>query len=70
MFLTGAAAAGGIALVNSLGNLAGFAGPYVTGWLTDATGTEKAGLWVVGGFMVAAGVVAVALRAAPAPDDA
>ncbi|BCJ29375.1 MFS transporter [Actinocatenispora sera] len=70
MFLTGAAAAGGIALVNSLGNLAGFAGPYVTGWLTDATGTEKAGLWVVGGFMIAAGVVAVALRAAPAPDDA
>ncbi|GIL25175.1 MFS transporter [Actinocatenispora comari] len=70
MFLTGAAAAGGIALVNSLGNLAGFAGPYVTGWLTDATGTEKAGLWVVGAFMVAAGVVAVALRPAPAPDDA
>ena len=69
MFLTGAAAAGGIALVNSLGNLAGFAGPYVTGWLTDATGTEQAGLWVVGAFMVAAGVVAVALRATPAPDD-
>ena len=69
-FLTGAAAAGGIALVNSLGNLAGFAGPYVTGWLVDATGTERAGLWVVGAFMVAAGVVAVALRAAPVPDDA
>lgn len=69
MFLTGAAAAGGIALINSLGNLAGFVGPYVTGWLTDLTGNPKAGLWLVGGFMVAAGLVAVALKAAPEPDD-
>lgn len=69
-FLTGAAAAGGIALINSLGNLAGFAAPYITGWLTDLTGTEKAGLWVVGLMMVAAGVVAVALKAAPQPDSA
>lgn len=69
-FLTGAAAAGGIALINSLGNLAGFAAPYITGWLTDLTGTEKAGLWVVGLMMVAAGLVAVALKAAPQPDSA
>lgn len=68
-FLTGAAAAGGIALINSLGNLAGFVGPYVTGWLTDLTGNPKAGLWVVGAFMIAAGIVAVLLKAAPAPDD-
>lgn len=67
-FLTGAAAAGGIALINSLGNLAGFVGPYVTGALADLTGSERAGLWVVGGFMVASGVVAVALRSAPQPD--
>lgn len=68
-FLTGTAAAGGIALINSLGNLAGFFGPYITGWLTDLTGNEKAGLWVVGAVMVAAGLVAIALRAAPKPDD-
>lgn len=68
-FLTGAAAAGGIALINSLGNLAGFVGPYVTGWLTDLTGTPKAGLWVVGAFMIAAGLTALALKAAPVPDD-
>jgi ACS family tartrate transporter-like MFS transporter len=43
-FLSGPAAAGGIALVNSIGNLAGFAGPYVMGWLKDATGTYEAGL--------------------------
>jgi D-galactonate transporter len=68
-FLTGAAAAGGIALINALGNLAGFAGPYITGWLADLTGSQKTGLWVVGAFMVAAGVVAVALRSAPASTD-
>lgn len=68
-FLTGAAAAGGIALINSVGNLAGFVGPYVTGGLTDVTGSEKAGLWVVGVVMVLAGLVAIALKAAPQPDD-
>jgi ACS family tartrate transporter-like MFS transporter len=35
--LTGSAAAGGIALINSIGNLSGFAGPYVIGGLKDAT---------------------------------
>jgi MFS family permease len=44
-FLSGAAAAGGIALINSVGNLAGFAGPYAMGWLKDATGTYAAGLF-------------------------
>jgi hypothetical protein len=38
-FLSGAAAAGGIALINSIGNLAGFAGPYVVGRIKDATGS-------------------------------
>lgn len=53
-FLTGTAAAGGIALINSLGNLSGFGGPYVTGWLTDLTGNSKAALWVVGALSLAA----------------
>lgn len=63
-FLSGAAAAGGIALINSIGNISGFAAPYVTGWLKDATGTQKAGLWVVGACMVAAagGVLALQRR--------
>ena len=43
-FLSGAAAAGGIALINSLGNLAGFAGPYAMGRLKDLTGTYTGGL--------------------------
>ena len=69
MFLSGAAAAGGIALINSVGNAAGFLGPYITGWLTVLTGSEKAGLWIVGIVMVVAGFVAVSLNAAPKADD-
>ncbi|NNM46434.1 MFS transporter [Knoellia koreensis] len=69
-FLTGAAAASGIALVNSVGNTAGFAAPYITGWLADLTGSQKTGLWVVGAAMVAAGVLAVALRSPSRVGDA
>jgi nitrate/nitrite transporter NarK len=43
-FLSGAAAAGGIAMINSIGNLAGFAGPYAVGLLKDATGGCATGL--------------------------
>jgi MFS transporter, ACS family, tartrate transporter len=42
--LTGAAAAAGIALINSLGNLAGFASPYAVGILVDRTGDTRSGL--------------------------
>jgi ACS family tartrate transporter-like MFS transporter len=62
--LTGVGAAAGIALVNSFGNLAGFAAPYVTGWLEDLTGSFRTGMWVVAVLMVAAGLIA--LRSRPA----
>lgn len=68
-FLTGAAAAGGIALINSLGNISGFAAPYVTGWLSDLTGSQRTGLWVTGGCMVLAALVVLRLGAAPTPVD-
>ena len=45
--LTGRAAAGGIALVNALGNLAGFAGPYAMGWIKEASGSFSSGLLVL-----------------------
>ncbi|MFR9802203.1 MFS transporter [Pseudonocardia sp. RS010] len=61
-YLTGAAAAAGIALINSLGNLSGFVAPYVTGALSDATGSNRLGLWVVGACMVSAAVVTWLLR--------
>ncbi|WP_243790515.1 MFS transporter [Saccharopolyspora gloriosae] len=68
-FLSGSAAAGGIALINSLGNISGFAAPYITGALRDVTGSQRAGLWVVGAVMVVAAGVVVFLRAAPSTGD-
>ena len=38
-WLSGTAAAGAIALINSIGNLAGFGGPYLIGWVKEATGS-------------------------------
>jgi MFS family permease len=61
-YLTGAAAAAGIGLINSLGNLSGFVAPYVTGLLSDATGNNRLGLWVVGLCMVSAAAVTWTLR--------
>jgi MFS family permease len=61
-YLTGAAAAAGIGLINSLGNLSGFVAPYVTGLLSDATGNNRLGLWVVGLCMVSAAAVTWSLR--------
>jgi D-galactonate transporter len=52
MLLAGSAAAGGIALINSLGNLSGFVGPYLVGWLKDMTGTTATGLYAVAGMEV------------------
>ncbi|MCI2418885.1 MFS transporter [Saccharopolyspora sp. K220] len=69
-FLAGAAAAGGIALINSLGNISGFAAPYITGALKDATGSQRTGLWVVGLVMIAAAITVIALRAAPKTEQA
>ena len=45
LFLGGTAAAGAFALINSFGNLSGFFGPAMMGWLRQATGNYKAGLW-------------------------
>jgi ACS family tartrate transporter-like MFS transporter len=43
-FLTGAAAAGGLAFINSVGAIGGFCGPYLVGWLKDSTNSFTAGL--------------------------
>jgi MFS transporter, ACS family, tartrate transporter len=57
VFLAGPAAAAGIGLINSIGNLSGFLGPYLTGWLRDATGNFEAGMYVVAGFMALSGTI-------------
>lgn len=60
-FLTGAAAAAGIALINTMGNVAGFAAGYVTGWLKDFSGTYVLPMFVVGALMIASCVLMVLL---------
>jgi cyanate permease len=61
-FLTGMAAAGGLAFINSIGTLGGFVGPYVVGWLKDATGNFSAGLLAMAGFLFASTVLALSLK--------
>jgi sugar phosphate permease len=61
-FLTGASAAAGIAAINSLGNLSGFAGPYAMGYLKDLTGNFTAGLLLLAGCALVGAVVVVLLR--------
>ncbi len=60
-FLGGAAAAGGIALINSIGNLAGFAGPYVVGHIKDLTGSYTFGLLALSGAGLIAAIVVLVL---------
>jgi D-galactonate transporter len=61
-FLTGASAAAGIAAINSLGNLSGFAGPYAMGYLKDLTGTFTTGLLLLAGCAVVGAAVVMGLR--------
>jgi MFS family permease len=61
-FLTGMAAAGGLAFINSIGTTGGFVGPYVMGWLTDETGSFNAGLLAMSGFLILATVLSWSLR--------
>jgi MFS transporter, ACS family, tartrate transporter len=58
-FLGGTAAAGGIALINSLSNLGGFFGPSMMGWLKAETGSFSTGLGVLAIGMIAAAVLVV-----------
>jgi nitrate/nitrite transporter NarK len=51
-FFAGASAAAGIALINSVGNLGGYIGPFVIGALKEYTGNLASGLYFLSGVMV------------------
>jgi MFS-type transporter involved in bile tolerance (Atg22 family) len=51
-FLAGATAAGGIALINSIANIAGFVSPSMVGWLSTVTGSKDSGMLMLAGFLV------------------
>ncbi len=59
--LSGSAAAAGIAVINSIGNLSGFFGPYAMGWIKDATGSFTGGLLLIAGLAVVAMVIVLVL---------
>jgi ACS family tartrate transporter-like MFS transporter len=61
-FLSGTAAAGAIALINSVGNLGGFAGPYIMGWLKESTGDYRIGLRILALVMCLGGGLAMTIK--------
>ena len=70
--MPGADAAAGIALINTVGNLAGFSAPYITGALKDATGGYEVPMFIVGFFLLLSAVLMslLARRYKDAPLDA
>ena len=69
-FLSGTAAAAGIALINSFGNLGGFVGPYIVGYLSDTTGTFYTGLLLLATLILIAGLLTLAVRHARIMEEA
>ena len=65
-FLSGSAAAGAIGLVNSIGNLGGFVGPYLTGWVRQTTGSFAGALLYLALSLTLAGLLILTLRKVPA----
>jgi ACS family tartrate transporter-like MFS transporter len=61
-FLGAGAAAASIGLINSIGNLGGFFGPYTIGWLSDKMGSYAGGLWAVAAALLLSGAVVLVVR--------
>jgi MFS family permease len=61
-FLTGVAAAGGLAFINSIGTVGGFAGPAMMGWLKEFSGSYVFGLSAVAAIMIASAVASMSLK--------
>lgn len=61
LYLTGGAAAGGLALISSIGTLGGFLGPSIMGWLKHVTGSFTIGMLAMAGFLALASLLTVGL---------
>jgi MFS family permease len=68
-FLGGTAAAAGIAFINSVGNLGGYAGPHLVGVLKDKTGSNVAALLLLGAALLGMAFFTLVLPKAPRPRD-
>lgn len=62
-FLTGTGAAAGIALINSVGNLAGFVSPYLVGWLRDLTATTDSGMYLLAACLLVGALLTLSVPA-------
>lgn len=68
IFLTGTAAAGAIAMINAIGNLGGYFGPFIVGWVRTSTNSFEAGLYFLAACSLMAAIITFfAARAAGAP---
>ena len=61
-FLTGPAAAASVALINSCGNMGGWVGPYMMGWVKTNTGSFDLGYFLMAAFMFLAGLTVLTLK--------
>jgi ACS family tartrate transporter-like MFS transporter len=61
-FLTGSAAAAGIALINAMGAVGGFIGPYAVGYLKDVTGNFASALYLLAGILFIGAILTMVLR--------
>ena len=61
-FLTGVAAAGALAFINSIGTVGGFAGPSMMGWLKEFSGSYIVGLTAMAAILIAAMVASMSLK--------
>lgn len=71
MFLSGTAAATGIATINSIGNLGGFVGPAMIGFIKEQTGSYNGGLYFVAGLLILSTIITLILsyKAKPVIND-
>lgn len=60
-FLTGVAAAGGLAFINSIGTMGGFFGPFMVGAIRDYTGSFSAGIWAMSALLVLSAALTASL---------
>lgn len=68
LFLSGTSAAAGIAIINSIGNVGGFVGPIVIGWIKDRWGSYSGGLDAVGAMLLVSAMMILAMRRQFTPD--
>ena len=68
LFLTGASAAAGMAFINSIGNLGGYVGPFIVGWIKDSTSSFETALYFLAACAFMSAVIAFFARRATEPD--